>query len=371
MKRLLITVGLCLLPLCFFAQSEAADGDAGTVLKTLDLAAWDRWFQSQAPELGFSPSDFAYEIADASLSDGDALFDAVRALFRQNRKSAFGKCALYVGLAVLAAAQRGLAPSSPIAETSTVAFRAAAASAVLISVAAELRTAAHALSLANDTSEVLLPILLGVLTLGGMENSAAALSASFSLYTSAAIRVMQGVVVPLACVGGVFCAMDASETARLSALGRLLLRASKWVLGVIAALFGLFGTVRGAAAASADGYLLRTVKLTAGSFPVVGGMVSGSAEAVYQCLLLVKNAVGLTGLTLILLLAAKPVASLFLSRCALRCARALSEPLAGRTYSDLLHALSDTLQVFLLTEIAAFGLLALAAVPMLRIGGGL
>lgn len=350
-------------------HAEEAEDGADAILGTQNLAAWDAWFRSNAPELGFCPSDFAYGIAEAAPADGAAAIDALSALARSSWKPAAAKLALYLGLAVLAAMLQGIAPDSPVAETARLAFRAGAASAVLLSVGTELRGAADAIRLANDTAELLLPVLLGVLTLGGMENSAAAVAGTFSLYASVAVQVMRRVVLPLACVGCVLCALDAGETPRLSSIGQLMLRGAKWALGALGTVFGLFGAVRGAAAASADGYLLRTVKLAAGSLPAVGGMIGGSAEAVYQCLMLAKNAIGLCGVTLVLLLAAKPVMTLWLSRCALRAARALSEPLAGKPYAVLLHALSDTLFVLLLTELAAFGLLALSVSPLLRVGG--
>ena len=126
--------------------------------------------------------------------------------------------------------------------------------------------------------------------------------------------------------------------------------------------------MRGAAAASADGFLLRTVRFAAGSLPILGGIAAESAEAAYQCLMLAKNAVGLSGVVLIVLLGAKPVLSAFLTRCALRGARALSEPLAGRSYAELLHALSDVMQVLMLSELAAYGMLALSVSPVLGIG---
>ena len=53
---MLVTLGLCLLPLLLFAQNEDADDGADLILDTLDLAAWDRWFRSEAPELSFCAS---------------------------------------------------------------------------------------------------------------------------------------------------------------------------------------------------------------------------------------------------------------------------------------------------------------------------
>lgn len=355
--------------MCLFLQSgDAADG-ADAILGTVDLSEWDSWFSAHAPEIGFCPSDFAEEVADAAEEeDGNALFARLRSALAPAWKGAIGKCALFSGIAVLGATLKGLHPMSRTQETANTAFRAATAGIVFFSIAAELRTANRALSAADGTAQILLPALLGLLTLGGMENTAAAVSSSFTLFTSFALHALKTAVVPLACAGGILAVLDASESARLASIGRLLTRLAKWILGVTGTLFGAWNIVRGAAAASADGFLLRTVRFAAGSLPIVGGLAAESAEAAYQCLMLAKNAVGLTGVVLIVLLGAKPVLSAFLTRCALRGARALSEPLAGRGYAELLHTLSDVMQVLMLSELAAFGMLALSVSPVLGVG---
>ena len=366
---MLLTLGILLLPLCLLASGDEASDGADAILDALDLREWDAWFRQEAPEIGFCPSDFAQGIAEAEPGgDGAALLSGLLSAIGPYRKSAIGKCALYLGVAVLGAALRGLHPVSQTQETANIAFRAATAAVVLLSVSSEMRSAYRVLETANDASEILLPALLGFLTIGGMTNTSAAVSASFSLYASFVLRTLKTAVVPLCCIGGIFAALDTSESARLASIGRLLIRAGKWILGAAASLFGVWNIVRGAAAASADGFVLRTVKFAAGSLPIVGGAAAESAEAVYQCLMLAKNAVGLTGIAVVVLLGMKPVASVFLTRCALRGARALSEPLAGRGYAELLHALSDVMQVLMLSELAAYGMLALSVTPLLGVG---
>ena len=349
-------------------SGDAADG-ADAILGAVDLSGWDSWFSAHAPEIGFRPSDFAKEIADAAEEGGGgALFERIRFVLEPAWKGAIGRCALFSGIAALGAALKGLHPTSRTQEAANTAFRAATAGIVLFSIAAELRTANRALSEADGTAQILLPALLGLLAIGGMENTAAAVSSSFTLFTTFVLHALKTAVVPLACAGGILAVLDTSESARLASIGRLLTRLARWILGVTATLFGAWSIVRGAASASADGFLLRTVRFAAGSLPIVGGLAAESAEAGYQCLMLVKNAVGLTGVALIVLLGAQPVLSAFFTRCALRGARALSEPLAGRSYAELLHTLSDVMQVLMLSELAAFGMLALSVSPVLGVG---
>ena len=220
----------------------------------------------------------------------------------------------------------------------------------------------------TNTSEVLLPILLGYLTLGGMEHSAAAIAPLFSLLSDLVLNVFSRIVVPLAAIGGVLLALDVSENGTLHPIGRMLIRGAKWILATVCSVFLLFSVFRGATAGSADGFLLKTAKLAAGGIPAVGGVVTESVETAYQCLMLVKNALGFSAAALLVLIALKPVLSATLMRFALRGASALCEPISGRPYAELLRGLSDTVQVIVLAELASLAMSLFALSPVFGVG---
>ena len=182
------------------------------------------------------------------------------------------------------------------------------------------------------------------------------------------LRILETCIVPLAAIGGILLALDAAGTGRLASVGRVLHRVAKWVLGTVCSLFLTVTAIRGVAAGSADGLLLKTTKLMAGSIPSVGGLMSESVDAAFQCLQLVKNALGLTGTVLILLVAARPVLSVFWTRCALRVSSMLAEPLSGKPYAELLRGMGDTLHLLLLSELGAAAMALLMIAPVFGLG---
>ncbi|MBR0507582.1 MAG: hypothetical protein IJJ86_03140 [Clostridia bacterium] len=365
MKRVFLIAVLSLVPFLLFTDSQEVDDGIDALVGTIDLSGWDAWIEREGLDVGFLPSEFLREIAGMRFRDeSKALSDKIGAILLPGLKSALVKMTVFLGFAVLTAAIGGLSETSQTSGTAKIAFRFIAAGTVMVLSASELRTASGTVSGIAKTAELLLPAILGFLMLGGMEHTAALLSVSGELLSGSVLKIIGSCVVPLAAVGGILLALDAGGTGRLASIGKVLHRAAKWILGTVCSLFLVFTAVRGVAAGSADGLLLKTTKLMAGSIPSIGGLLSESVDAAFQCLQLVKNALGLTGSVLILVVAAKPVLSVFWTRCALRVSSLLSEPLSGKPYAELLRGMGETLHLLLLSELgaAASALLMIAQV---------
>ena len=356
---------MLLAPVLLFAGSQEIDDGIDALIGTIDLSEWDEWIEEEGIEVGFLPSAYLRGIAGMEIrDDAPGLFGRLGALLLPGVRGALVRLSAFIGFAVLTAAVNGLSESSHSAETAKLALRIIAAGTVLVLSASELKTAAGAVRTITRTAEVLLPAILGFLMLGGMEQTAALLSSSYVLLSGTVMMILETCVVPLAAIGGVLIALDTGGTGRLSSIGKALHRIAKWVLGTVCSLFLLITAIRGVAAGSADGLLLKTTKLMAGSIPAIGGLLSESADTALQCLLLVNHALGLTGTVLILLTAAKPVLSVFWTRCALRVSSLLSEPLSGKPYAELLHGMGDTLHVLMLSELGAAGMAFLTVAPV-------
>ncbi len=369
MNRAVFLLTVLLLPLCFASVPEKAGDAAEALVASVDLSEWDDWFTQNTEGIAFKPSDFLRRTVNAEqANDPDAWKKAALEVVFPSLKTAIQYGMLFLGLAVLASVLRGLDTSSATAETAEIAFRAIASTAVLLVVFTEIRSASLVLKRVTNTSEVLLPILLGYLTLGGMEHSAAAIAPLFSLLSDLVLNVFSRIVVPLAAIGGVLLALDVSGNGNLHPIGRILIRGAKWILATVCSVFLLFSVFRGATAGSADGFLLKTAKLALGGIPAVGGVVTESVETAYQCLMLVKNALGFSAAALLVLIAVKPVLSAALMRFALRGASALCEPISGRPYAELLRGLSDTMQVIVLAELASLAMALFALSPVFGVG---
>lgn len=363
MKRLLIAGIVLLLPLLFAESDEVQEG-IDALLETIDLSEWDEWAKTYGEDGAMLPSEYLAALAESALPSADLTPDSLWTRIRPSVRTAAVKTAFLIGLAAIGAAVHGLSTASSIGETAETAFRICASGAVLLLSFAEIRIAMSAVASTARTAELLLPVIVGYLTLIGAKNTALLLPTSNLLFSELVIRAIQVWVAPAAVIGGVLLALDTGGSGRLASIGRLLQRASKWILGIVCSLFLLITTVRSVAAGSADGLLIKSAKLAAGSIPSIGSLLSESMDTAFHCLGFVKNVLGLTGCIVLVSVSLKPAMSVLMTRSALKASALLAEPLSGKPYADLLRGMGDTLQILLLSELAAAAMAIMLLAPV-------
>lgn len=369
MKRTVIVAILILMPVFLFAQTGETQDAIDALLETIDLGKWDDWFRQNGMDTTALPSKLLKQLVELQTPYGS---DLSRTDLISKLTPSFGpmlaKTAFLLGLAAFGAVIGGVTDSSKIGETAETAFRIGISTAVLALSLTEIRGAYSAISSLERTSELLLPVIVGYLSLTGLSNTALLLPASFALLSDIILRLIETCVAPLAIIGGVLTVLDANGTGRLLSVGKLLHRAAKWILGTACSLYMLISAIRSISARSADGLLLKTTKLAAGSIPAIGSLLSESVDTAYQCMQFVKNALGLTGCIVLISLALKPVLSIFLTRSSLRVSAMLAEPLSGKRYAELLRGMGDTLHLLMLSELAALAMTLMMLAPVFGTG---
>ena len=368
MRRILLCALLVVLPLAAFApDTEEVQDGLSALLDAVDLSAWDDWFAGQDESFGtFVPSDFLNDTVETggSTLSAKTLYDRLQRAMREDVYAALGRLAIYVGLGVLCALFAGLSPQGGAAHMAEPILRIVTGCAVLATVFPYLWQAQRTLTLLHDTGEVLTPILLSFLILCGMEASGALLTPTMALLADGVIGVMTRIVLPVALIGGVLCTVDPMQNGRVASIGKLCHRLCRWGVGVLSSLYLAVTAIRGVVATNSDSLLLRTTKLAAGSLPVVGGLVSDSVETAYQCLVLVRSTLGVTGILVLLLLCVKPILALFLQQCALKVGAVIARMFGTKAYAETLDGMGNTLGVALLCVIAVL-VMYLACVGLL------
>ena len=369
MKRTAVILLMLILPFALLAETDETQDAIEALVGTIDLSEWDAWFKSNGADDAILPSGILKQLVGSQAVFDD--FDTGGLLRRltPSFKPMLAKTALLMGLAAFGAAIGGVTDSGAIGETACATFRVCVSVAVLTLSLPEIRAAFTAVRTVSHTGELILPVIVGYLTFSGFTNSASIIPASYTLLSEVVLRVLETCVVPAAIIGGVLIVLDANGTGRLSAIGKLMQRAAKWILGTVCSVYMLVTAVRSTVAKNADGLFLKTTKLAAGSIPAVGSLLSESVDMAFHCLRFVKNALGLTGCIVLLSVAWKPVISIFLTRSSLRAASLLSEPLSGKPYAELLRGAGDTLHILMLTELAALSMTLMMLAPALGMGG--
>jgi stage III sporulation protein AE len=176
-----------------------------------------------------------------------------------------------------------------------------------------MRGAAAVVRLGSDFSLLLIPILAGIITAAGNPMLALSYHSLTLLAAQGLSQLADGVVVP--CTGvvlGLGLVDAAAKDAGLSAVAGMVKKA---VIGTFALLAGLFSallSIKGLIANSADAFVLRGVKVLAGSVPLVGSALSEATGAILGSVSLVKSAVGGFALLAALAIYAPILVELFL-----------------------------------------------------------
>ncbi|MGE5529376.1 MAG: stage III sporulation protein AE [Patescibacteria group bacterium] len=187
----------------------------------------------------------------------------------------------------------------------------------------------------------LIPVVCSLLASVGAAATAALFNPLIVGGVAAIGHLVLDFVLPLASLTAVVTLVShLAEGFSLSRLAGLLRDLTVAAAGVILAGFVGLVTVRGVAAAAADGVALRTAKYVSGTFvPVVGKGLSDAMETVAGCSLLLKNTVGGFGAWTVLVLTAFPLVKILALAAIYRLAAALVQPLGDSRLADALQAI--------------------------------
>lgn len=162
-----------------------------------------------------------------------------------------------------------------------------------------------------------------------------------------------------------------SDKYKVTQLANLLRTVSIGCLGVFVTVFLGVISVRGAGSAVVDGVTIRTAKYIAGNFvPVVGRMFSDASETVIGASLLVKNAVGLVGVVIIIMLCAFPALKIMALALIYNISAAIMQPLGDNPMIACLETIGKSL-IYVFAALAVVGLMFFLAITILITAGNL
>ena len=149
----------------------------------------------------------------------------------------------------------------------------------------------------------------------------------------------------------------------------LLKTGAGWTLGVGFTVFISVTALQSLGAAAADGVSIRTAKYAVDHFvPVVGGMFADTMDTLVGASLLIKNALGLTGLLILLVTASLPMVQTLAAAAVYRACAALLEPLSDSRASGCMQAFSDVLMLLFVIQLSVGAMFLLLTAQMLAVG---
>ena len=234
-----------------------------------------------------------------------------------------------------------------------------------------LHEAEQTVSRMAEMMQALFPILLTLLAAVGGSHGAALLEPAVSAASGIVTALVRGVSLRLSTGVAVVTLLDhLSPRMRLSRLAGLLRTASNWLLGVAFTVFLGVTSLQGLTASAADGISIRAAKYAVDNFvPVVGGMFADTMDTLVGCSLL-KNAVGVTGLALLLSAAAVPMIRTLCAVMTYRLCAALLQPVSPSRAADLLQGFSDALMLLFIIQLSVSAMFVLLVAQVLAVGNG-
>lgn len=162
-----------------------------------------------------------------------------------------------------------------------------------------------------------------------------------------------------------------SSRYQVTQLANLMRSVAVWVMGVSFTVFLGVVSVQGAAGAVADGVSIKAAKYVSSNFvPVVGKLFSDAADTVVGASLIVKNAVGITGATILLLVCAFPAIKILSLALIYNISAALMQPLGDSLIIKCLATIGKSL-ILVFAALATVGFMFFLAITVIIAAGNL
>jgi stage III sporulation protein AE len=218
----------------------------------------------------------------------------------------------------------------------------------------------------------LVPLLLTLLASTGGAASVAILHPMIVFAVHTVGTAVYVVIFPLLFFSAVLHIVSSiTDKFKVTQLADLLRNVSIGALGIIVTIFLGIISVQSKAGAVADGVTVRTAKYVTSTFvPVVGTMFADASETVIGASMLVKNAVGLSGVVILLLLCAFPALKIMTLAIIYNVSGAILQPLGSSPMVQCLQTIGKSL-IAVFAALAVVGLMFFLAVTIIITAGNL
>lgn len=347
-------------------QAESLDTELGQVLDGLDMAPLEEAADTEN-----------LSVILLQLASGQAIWDA-QAVLLMIRDIAIGELAqtfermltLIVPALLCALAGMLRGKGKGITVTAENACFLALSSVMASDLKTYLATAENAVIHMDEMMQALFPLLITLLAAVGATSGAALFQPAIAAASGTMTTLVRSFSLPMAMGVAVVTLLDSlSEKMKLRRLASVMRSCATWTLGIAFTVFIGVTAMQGLTAGAADGVSIRAAKYAVDHFvPVVGGMFADTMDTLVGCSLLIKNALGVTGLMLLLTAAGLPMLRTLCAALMYRLCAALLQPVAQDRVAGTLHGFSDVLTLLFVIQLSVGAMFLLLVAQMLAVG---
>ena len=372
MKKILLAL-LLLFFFCARSQAESLEEALKSTLDALPLREWQETYDQAFPQ-GEDFQTLILRLAQGDMRlDAEALLRSLASRFLNVLTASAWRLARLIVPALFCGVMQRLRASfarQALGDTLSAACFLLLAGCMAQDLGQHILMAQDAIARMADLMQALFPLLLTLLAAVGGTAGAAFFQPAVVAASGTMTALVRSVTLPLALSAGVTAILShLSPRMKINRLSALFKTGATWTLGVGFTVFISVTALQSFGAAAADGISLRTAKYAMDHFvPVVGGMFADTLDTLVGASLLIKNALGLTGLLLLFSVAAVPMLQTLAAAMLYRAGAALLEPLSDVRSGACLQDFSDILMLLFVIQLSVGAMFLLLVAQMLVVG---
>lgn len=228
----------------------------------------------------------------------------------------------------------------------------------------------------TDFMGAIMPVLILLITTAGGITQAATLDPIVAAAVTITPKIYMDIILPLILMSFVLCFVNnISNEHKVEQLAKFIKQITLWLQGIILTVFVGLISIRSMTASTLDAVTLKTAKFAVDNFiPIVGKAISDSISTVAGYALLLKNAFGVLGLIVILIMLLFPVIKIISVVIVYKISAAVIEPIVDKRIVNCISSAADSLvlvssMLFCVTLIFFILLCIMANTGKLIIGG--
>ena len=288
------------------------------------------------------------KLISGEFDNNQSLWSSIISIFFENLLGLLPIVSLIIAIALIGSMLQGLKPSNSGKSISNIIHFVTYGIIVVLVLSIVVKMVGlttNTVQTIKAQMDAIFPILSTFLTAIGGTVSTSVYQPAMALLTGTIMNLFTYVLLPIFIFSVVFSIVsNLSNTVKLDKFTSFFNSSYKWLTGLIFTVFTAFISVQGITAGSIDGISIRTAKFAIKSYvPILGSYLSDGMGIILASSNLIKNAVGATGLFLLLATIISPLIELILFMLILKLVAGIIEPLGNKQIANFISSLSKSM----------------------------
>ena len=201
----------------------------------------------------------------------------------------------------------------------------------------------------NSFMNIIFPVMVTMLTVVGGGGSAGLFSPYLAILSSTIVNGLNGIIIPIffACIT-LSVVGSLTDSVKLDGIRKGLKSSCDWLLGLGFGIFCTFLTGQSILTGCIDGITVKATKFALSSYvPILGGYLSDGFDIVMASSVLIKNAIGITGIFVIVFVILAPLLKMIVFSIVLKITSGIVQTVGDQKLSDLLSGISSTISMLI------------------------